>query len=777
MGFDRQVQGKLLLEWRDHYIPYRALKLFFTPFKTTAKLLILFHKNNPQTNTLEVLDLSPDERSQLQRFYNEFTASLSAEVKRVNEFLDLQLRICENEWTLLKASVALTREPGGTDAEAELAGLQHVFHQLYLKLGYISSFVGTNEEVISHIQVKFNVLGMIFQDYLDFSGGGHPRSINVNPLAHRDQRSLPRLSGKPRQNLQRLLEKARGLYLHLYFDNFKRAQGERTLKALFRQTQSKIVPQRTMYSLYLFSGVAFVLAVMIVLLIADQGLDPDSDNNAKKLFKYQFPIFRGFLMIILYLALLSINVYGWMRHHLNYRAVFGFERHYSSESQILSRMMFFASVWLLTFFLFLAYLSFFGSDSRVLGILPIYYLGGLNWLFFLGYLFFPHATYLNGRGRAYFFRALWRVLTRSCRRVDFPMIFILNQFTSFVTALKDLEYTACFYISIWLNPEKDYPTFCINDSFQIGFLVSFLPLLMRIGQCLRIAYDRKDPRQKKLDLVNAFKFVTSGIVTILSLVVGKLKAAQSPHEYQVFELWVAMAAVSTIYSYTWDIKMGWALCQDGHGLLRAETYFSPWFYYAAILLNLVFRVTWILTISPDVINTVFWKPELSALALGFTEMIRRTIWNFIRVDKEAVCNKRAFGFVQDLALSINERSARASMEKKERKTLGKVSVESQSSFSMEDLMKRDVTSSVEDLKGLKIFEKTRPSEENDEVWEFVEDKRFTAKENAEEVRRAIAQFERTIKQKSKNNTLIGRDSPRKRLEAAEDLKNADKGDF
>jgi len=304
----------------------------------------------------------------------------------------------------------------------------------------------------------------------------------------------------------------------------------------------------------------------------------------------------------------------------------------------------------------------------------------------------------------------------------------------------------------------------MDDTFQIGFLVSFLPLFLRIIQCIRIAYDRKAGHQKKLDVVNVFKFVTSGFVTILSLLVGKLKSAKNPFSNTVFELWIAMATISTMYSYTWDIKMGWSLCQKGYGLLRKEMYYSKWTYYSAIILNFIFRITWILNISPDVINSVFIRPELSAFALGFAEMIRRTIWNFLRVDKEAVFNKNSFGFIQDITISLNEISAKSSNEKN-RKTLGKISLDSHSSFSVDDLIKREHMSSLEDLGSMIPREKIRWKEEIDEEWELVEEKVKKdvklGREEVEEMKKDILKFEKQIREKSKKNTLIGVESLKK----------------
>ena len=45
--------------------------------------------------------------------------------------------------------------------------------------------------------------------------------------------------------------------------------------------------------------------------------------------------------------------------------------------------------------------------------------------------------------------------------------------------------------------------------------------------------------------------------------------------------------------------------------------------------NLIMRLVWVLSISPDVISRNI-RPELFALIVGFVEIFRRSVWNFLR---------------------------------------------------------------------------------------------------------------------------------------------------
>ena len=71
-------------------------------------------------------------------------------------------------------------------------------------------------------------------------------------------------------------------------------------------------------------------------------------------------------------------------------------------------------------------------------------------------------------------------------------------------------------------------------------------------------------------------------------------------------LWLVFAIISTIYSYFWDLKMDWGLLdrsQYKNYLLRKElSYNNKRFYYSAMLMNLILRMSWVFSISPGIVD-------------------------------------------------------------------------------------------------------------------------------------------------------------------------------
>jgi hypothetical protein len=99
--------------------------------------------------------------------------------------------------------------------------------------------------------------------------------------------------------------------------------------------------------------------------------------------------------------------------------------------------------------------------------------------------------------------------------------------------------------------------------------------------------------------------------------------------------WLVCAAISTIYSYMWDLKMDWALLEknDRNPFLRKYLTFEPRRnYYIIVVSNLVMRFAWTMTLSPN-IATFFGNANIFTLIAGMIEILRRGIWNLLRVEK------------------------------------------------------------------------------------------------------------------------------------------------
>ncbi len=115
-------------------------------------------------------------------------------------------------------------------------------------------------------------------------------------------------------------------------------------------------------------------------------------------------------------------------------------------------------------------------------------------------------------------------------------------------------------------------------------------------------------------------------------------------------LWIFASIISTLFSYMWDLKYDWALLEKNpkNWLLRKYITFQPKRnYYIVIVANFIMRLSWTLTLSPS-IASYFGNSSLLSFVTGCIEIIRRGIWNLLRVEREHIQNCNEFKAIPDM---------------------------------------------------------------------------------------------------------------------------------
>ena len=99
----------------------------------------------------------------------------------------------------------------------------------------------------------------------------------------------------------------------------------------------------------------------------------------------------------------------------------------------------------------------------------------------------------------------------------------------------------------------------------------------------------------KIDLFNAGKYVVALVATILSYLLQF-------NRNTVLPAWIVFAIITSIYTYYYDLKYDWLLLDRNSGrfLLRDKITYPKKFYYILIVVNLLLRCSWVLTISPEI---------------------------------------------------------------------------------------------------------------------------------------------------------------------------------
>lgn len=240
-------------------------------------------------------------------------------------------------------------------------------------------------------------------------------------------------------------------------------------------------------------------------------------------------------------------------------------------------------------------------------------------------------------------RTLGRIVTAPLFKVVFRDFFLADQLVSISLMLQDIDFTICYFAT---SAFRGGGNSCATNHVWMSAILSTIPQLWRLLQCFRRYYDSKD----KTNLHNAGKYTTGMLVAITSSLRSTFSGSQG-----WLGTWLFFVIIATVYSYAWDIYKDWSIGdpRSVNWMLRDQLLYPKWWYYAAALVNLILRLMWTLTISPDSIAAVFFlgRDGFTTLLVA-VEISRRAMWNIFRLENEQLNNCGRFRAVQDIPLPL-----------------------------------------------------------------------------------------------------------------------------
>ena len=243
-------------------------------------------------------------------------------------------------------------------------------------------------------------------------------------------------------------------------------------------------------------------------------------------------------------------------------------------------------------------------------------------------------------------QSFWKVI---CFTIGAPFYhvtfrdgFIGDIITSSVRPMQDISFTAFYLLSGLRGWWKQ--SYGLDDADQpleknwilhtwILPMCMISPLWWRFLQNLRQVYENK----KRWPYIgNAVKYFFAAEVAMYGLFDPTLKKTFG---------WITAFALATLYQIWWDIFMDWELLVVEEGRLRLRStriYSVNWMYWAIFGINIVLRFCWTLSLLPPryldkagVLRETF-KGDMLDVTLASAEIIRRTLWGFLRVELEAI---------------------------------------------------------------------------------------------------------------------------------------------
>uniref|UniRef100_A0A1Y1L9U8 EXS domain-containing protein n=1 Tax=Photinus pyralis TaxID=7054 RepID=A0A1Y1L9U8_PHOPY len=609
MKFAEHLSAHITPEWRKQYISYEEMK----------GLLYLAVEEAPSAESVEPEVLM----RHFKNFDEQFFHYCDKELKKINTFYSEKLAEATRKYATLSSELNSTLNLKGKlrkDGEQRKAvpvrkiqELKFAFSEFYLSLILLQNYQTLNFTGFRKILKKHDKL-------LSVDLGAKWRTENVEVSHFHTNKDIDKLIHDTEATVTNELE-----------------SGDRQ-KAMKRLRVPPLGEQQSPWITFkvgLFSGSFIVLFITVILsAIFHEGT---SEN-----LKIAFRLYRGPLLIIEFLFLIGVNVYGWRSSGVNHVLIFELDpRNHLSEQHLMEMAAIFGVIWTLSL------LSFLYSPS--LSIPP--YLNPLALsILMLVFVLNPFKVFRH-EARFWFLRICGRMFAAPFFHVGFADFWLADQLNSLANALVDFHFLVCFYVTNgnWL--EANDTSQCMEHNFITRPIVNCIPAWIRFAQCLRRYRDTKEAFPH---LVNAGKYATTFFVVIFGTLrsVYQSNYASSADNPFLF-LFIASCILNSCYAYTWDIKMDWGLFDKGAGenkLLREEiVYSSTFFYYFAIIEDFVLRFVWALSLYLTEMQYV--SSDLMTSILSPLEVFRRFVWNFFRLENEHLNNCGKFRAVRDISVA------------------------------------------------------------------------------------------------------------------------------
>ena len=459
---------------------------------------------------------------------------------------------------------------------------------------------------------------------------------------------------------------------------------------------------------------SFYLGFFIGLMLFQLGIictlawyyDIDMDRDVE--FKSVFPMFRGFFIVCLYWWVHGLNILIWTKADISYRVIFQIESQYSTPIEIFKTAAVFTFILLSCVLVYMIKRIYAGAFFGMFDPIPINTLPLICWGSLLVYIFCPFDIW-NYSGRDFLGQLAKESFGSFLLKTSFRHVFFMGQMCSFIAPLRDIEYTVCYYAyydaPLWAKIE-----YC-KKTRGVYFFIAFLPNFLRILQNIKEIYDTKKLFPKAFSI---FNYCLSISVALLSFL--------WPQHPSLHIFWLIFTFISSCCSFAWDIIIDFGFFEKGDNYpLRNKLYYKPKIiYYLIAIYDFVLRFFWLLTISPEVLGTLF-RPETLSIILNSFEITRRGCWNILKVENKHIDISKEFKVSNDIELPfvkvngkyVNNESNLLSIMKMNRQEKIQVEIEKILQENKNNSKVKYMSRNLSDLKEVK-------GKVNNELYEYLE---------------------------------------------------------
>ena len=416
-------------------------------------------------------------------------------------------------------------------------------------------------------------------------------------------------------------------------ENFSFKYHSKTDKILKKYLKVKTITESQSFYLGLFIGLLLFQFAIIFTIAWYYDIDMDRDPD----FMSVFPMFRGFFVLCLYWWMHGLNIYVWIKADISYRVIFQIDSNYSTPIQIFKRAAIFTFILFSCLLIYMVKRIWKGAFFGIFEPIPINTLPLICWGSLIIYTFCPFDIW-NYDGRAFLGQLTKESFGSFLLKTGFRHVFFMGQMCTFISTMRDVEYTVCYYAyydaPLWAKIE-----YC-RKTRGVYFFIAFIPNFIRILQNIKEIYDSKKLFPKLFSIINYCLSITVALLSFLW-----------PQHPSLHIFWLIFTFISSCCSFAWDIIIDFGFLEKGKNYpLRNKLYYKPIFiYYFIALYDFVLRFFWLLTISPEVLGSLF-RPETLSIILNSLEITRRGCWNFLKVENKHIDISKEFKVSNDVEL-------------------------------------------------------------------------------------------------------------------------------
>ena len=587
MKFGLVLEDNIIAEWKKFYINYNFLKTLLLPFqKKYKKKQAEINKRKLGNRSISIdrcSSVSSIEKSfstqNEKTLLNNFGKLIILELKKVDFFFCERIKICQERVKEIREQLEFIEK--NENYKRFKDSIENAIKELFKEIIYLQSFIELNLKAKEKIMKKFDKLtkeldNKIYDEIV--------KKIKNDLEVYISKSKLVNALQKLREEQTEIETIFSEFFYYKYSSNAIKILKDFASQTFFTQFQS--------FYFGFFLGILLILIVLCIMIMIYFHIDMDDDAK----FKTIFPMFRGYIVFILYYWFLGLNVYVWNLYHINYQVAFDFDNHYSDVMSICGRAAFFS---ILVIFMLLCYMIE-RTEIPILydlvSFIPLEFTPLVCWVVTFCYLFYPFHNF-NYLGRIYLFDLFFESMASITVKNHLRHTWFGDQLTSLTGPLRDFEYTMCYYTHYFETVEEK-KRLC-NNHRPIVLCVNLLPYVVRLLQCIKTIADNN---KFFPDILNCGKYTLSILVAISSYYSTTIAFFG--------KTWLIIAVTSSCYSYCWDMKMDYGLLQKGENYpLRNELiYENKKIYVIAMVLNFFGRFAWVLTISPEVVYR-FIRPE------------------------------------------------------------------------------------------------------------------------------------------------------------------------